>query len=186
MNNREIFIDKLRQLSKEEMLERYIKLLDDVDYVADLETKLAGSEKRLKDIDSWKENYGYSNYEDVYMLEDLQSRAFQSEDDTKVVDELLDYLNISDETEILPTLKQQFAEKEKGFNWIYSKWQKCVQNHDQDKIQFCIEQLEKLANNSVILEGMFLEGGHYLHQKRYNVVGKGDIENLIKQLKEGK
>lgn len=61
-----------------------------------------------------------------------------------------------------------------------------LENKNQEKIEFCIEQLEKLASNSVILEGMFLEGGHYLHQKRYNVVGKGDIENLIKQLKEGK
>lgn len=48
MSNREIFIDKLRQLSKEEMLERYVALLNTeklTDYVSDLEAKLAESEK---------------------------------------------------------------------------------------------------------------------------------------------
>lgn len=79
-------------------------------YIANLETNLAESEKRLKDIDDWKGNYGYSNYEDVYMLEDLQSRAFQSEDDTTVVNEILDYFNIFDENEILPTIKQRIEE----------------------------------------------------------------------------
>jgi hypothetical protein len=47
VSNREIFIDKLRKLSKEEMLERYIALLNTeklTDYVADLEAK----EEQLK------------------------------------------------------------------------------------------------------------------------------------------
>ena len=80
--------------------------------ITDLEAKLAESEERLKAIDNWKENYGYTNYEDIYMLENLQSRAFQSEDDTNVVNELLNYLNISDENEILPTIKQKIEESD--------------------------------------------------------------------------
>ena len=76
-------------------------------FIAELQKQLEEKEKRLKAIDGWKLNYGYTNYEDIYMLEDLQSRAFQSEDDTEVVNKLLDYLNISDENEILPAIKQQ-------------------------------------------------------------------------------
>lgn len=75
--------------------------------IAELQKQLAEKEKRLKQIDDWKANYGYTNYEDIYMLEDLQSRAFQSEDDTQIIDELLDYFNISDENKILPAIKQQ-------------------------------------------------------------------------------
>ena len=55
MSNREIFIDKLRQLSKEEMLERYIALLNTeklTDYVSDLEAKLAESERERHE--EWK------------------------------------------------------------------------------------------------------------------------------------
>lgn len=119
-----------------------------------------------------------------------------------------------DENEKLTTkianLETKLAEKDKQLHYKTAeceKWQRdyencsklektiskerqyCLDNwrvSEQDKIKFCIEQLEKLVSNSVILEGMFLEGGHYLHQKKYNVVGKGDIENLIKELKKGK
>ena len=113
---------KLEELRKqiticnEENSKTFMKFVDVCRQNAELKQQLEESEKRLKDIDNWKENYGYSNYEDVYMLEDLQSRAFQSEDDTEVVNELLDYLNISDETEILSTLKQQLAESEIKLN----------------------------------------------------------------------
>lgn len=75
--------------------------------IADLQKQLEEKEKRIKELDDWKANYGYTNYEDIYMLEDLQSRAFQSEDDTEVVNELLNYCNVSDENDILPTIKQQ-------------------------------------------------------------------------------
>lgn len=63
MSNREIFIDKLRQLSKEEMLERYIALLNTeklTDYVADLEAKLAENEKKhLLDENEWQDYCAY-------------------------------------------------------------------------------------------------------------------------------
>lgn len=83
----------------------YIKSLHK--QIAELKQQLEEKEKRLKRIDNWKVNYGYTNYDDIYTLEDLQSRAFQSEDDTQIVDELLDYFNISDENKILPVIKQQ-------------------------------------------------------------------------------
>ena len=75
--------------------------------ITELEKQLAEKEKRLKQIDDWKVNYGYTNYDDIYTLEYLQSMAFQSEDDTQIINELLDYFNISDENKILPVIKQQ-------------------------------------------------------------------------------
>lgn len=58
------------------------------------------------------------------------------------------------------------------------------QKQDQDKISFAVEQLEKLLSKSVVLEGMFLEGKHYLNQRKFNVVDKSKIEEQIKDLKE--
>lgn len=98
--------------------------------ILELKKRLGEKEKRLKSIDDWKMNYGYTNYEDIYMLEDLQSRAFQSEDDTQIIDELLDYFNISDENKILPAIKQQLKSQpaeivekirewgQKHYNWV--------------------------------------------------------------------
>ena len=152
--------------------------------IKDLEAKLAESEERLKEIDNWKENHGYTNYEDIYMLEDLQSRAFQSEDDTNVVNELLDCLNISDENEILPTIKHQLAEKEKEIE-KYRETKLVLPNKidieklkekfnaepcvvigldtneptiDQDKISFAIEQLEKVKGSVQAFDGIELIG----------------------------
>lgn len=156
MNNREIFIDKLRQLSKEEMLERYIALLNTeklTDYVSDLEAKLAEKDRRLRIIDEFKNNYGYTNYEDEYMLEDLQSRAYQAEDDTEIIESLLDYFNINDENEILTKVKSQLAEKDKEIerlNKLVKKFNNEAQKYFEDAYcngfqnQKAIEQLEKL------------------------------------------
>ena len=73
MSNREIFIDKLKQLSKEEMLERYIALLNTeklTDLVAEQYVKIAELEKQLAEqpkvivekIKMWK--LGRFNYID--------------------------------------------------------------------------------------------------------------------------
>jgi hypothetical protein len=62
---------------------------------------------RIKELDKWKENYGYSDCEDVSMLEDLQSRAFQREDDTEIINQLLYFFNISDENQLLAQVKSQ-------------------------------------------------------------------------------
>ena len=55
MNNRQEFIDKLNKLSKEEMLERYIALLNTeklTDYVADLEAKFAEKDAEIERLKS--------------------------------------------------------------------------------------------------------------------------------------
>lgn len=166
--------------------------------IADLEAKLEESEEseeRLKAIDNWKENYGYTNYEDIYMLEDLQSRAFQSEDDTTVVNEILDYLNISDENEILPTIKQQLAEKDEQIkmlqehkemadNTIEMYATKC-KDSGQDKISFAVDKLTEVKE-------FFLEEHRDEEMDTDYLITKDACQiaeyllDQIKQLKEGK
>ena len=63
--------------------------------------------ERIKKLDKWKENYGYSDCEDISMLEDLQNRAFQREDDTEIINKILDFFSISDENEILTRIQCQ-------------------------------------------------------------------------------
>ena len=62
--------------------------------------------ERLSVFDDFKDNYGYTNYDDSEILEDLQSRAFQAEDDTRVVNELLQFFNIFDENELVDKVKE--------------------------------------------------------------------------------
>ena len=76
-------------------------------------------------------------------------------------------------------LNKLIAEKEKGFNWIYSKWQKCVQNHNQDKIEFAIEQLEKLVEKTLLFAITI-----NAPWKTMRCVNAEKIENLIEELKE--
>ena len=83
--------------------------------------------ERLSVFDNFKDNYGYTNYDDSEILEDLQSRAFQAEDDTQVVDELLQFFNIFDENELVDKVKEpqtQLAiqELEKVKEWLEPKY----------------------------------------------------------------
>lgn len=123
----------------------YIKSLHK--QVAEIQNRLKEKEKRLKQIDNWKMNYGYTNYDDIYTLEDLQSRAFQSEDDTQIIDELLDYFNISDENKILPVIKQQLKqsqnqvaidELERFKNYIFTRIY-LTANGDEEKINTYVD-----------------------------------------------
>lgn len=79
--------------------------------------------ERLSVFDKFKDNYGYTNYDDSEILEDLQSRAFQSEDDTRVVNELLQFFNIFDENELVdkvekPQTQLAIQELEKVKNFV--------------------------------------------------------------------
>ena len=89
--------------------------------------------ERLSVFDNFKDNYGYTNYDDSEILEDLQSRAFQAEDDTQVVDELLQFFNIFDENELVDKVKEpqtQLAiqELEKTLNFIENVFDKALKN----------------------------------------------------------
>lgn len=159
--------------------------------MSDLKSKLAESEKKLNQY-SYKNDVIEKQYEDL--KDAITFLMLNNIKDQEQLNHCIDVLCEKHKARIrdiengicsIEQLKQQLAEKDKAFNWLHEKYANYI-IANQDKTEFAIEQLEKLANNSVILEGMFLEGGHYLHQKRYNVVGKGDIENLIKELKEKK
>ena len=105
--------------------------------LVDLQKQLAEKNKeierlkeRLSVFDNFKDNYGYTNYDDSEILEDLQSRAFQAEDDTQVVNELLQFFNIFDENELVDKVKEpqtqlasQELEKVRDYAWFnYEKF----------------------------------------------------------------
>ena len=73
---------------------------------AEKDKEISRLKERLSVFDNFKDNYGYTNYDDSEILEDLQSRAFQAEDDTQVVNELLQFFNIFDENELVDKVKE--------------------------------------------------------------------------------
>ncbi len=75
------------------------------DYAEEKDQQIRSLEEQSKVIEDFKNNYGYTNYDTHEMLEDLQSRAFQAEDDTKVVEDLLKHFSIYDENEIMNKVK---------------------------------------------------------------------------------
>ena len=98
------------------------KIKDKDIVIEEKDKEISRLKERLSVIDNFKDNYGYTNYDDREILEDLQSRAFQAEDDTQVVDELLQFFNIFDENELVDKVKEpqtqlaiQELEKVKNF-----------------------------------------------------------------------
>lgn len=168
MSNREIFIDKLRQLSKEEMLERYIALLNTeklTDYVSDLEAKLAESEKK-----AYSRGHSQRDIDNEIKLNALRE-------------------DVSNKEKRIVELKQQLAEKEKEIMELASKVDLLESekenlfrtleeaNEDyQDKISFAVDILEELADcSNYINSKLDFECGSYVLEKA--------IRDKIKSLK---
>lgn len=106
--------------------------------------------------DCYKEMFEQSNiiYTNlINKIADLEAKLAESEKDRLMWQEMYksaDRLNKGIcETDIYPLqeentkLKQQLAEKEKSFDWIYSKWQECVERQTQSKTEFAIQQLQR-------------------------------------------
>ena len=185
-------VDNFEKIWKVEKPRIYKKL-------ADLKTKLTESESRFQ---AHKETDAKTIQEQSDLIDQLKQQLTDAEkhidslelqlrEQYQLVDEKDEQL-IEKEEQLLKFLHRISEQNEEIEDMKSGQKELCLRcgglthkQYEQDKTKFAIEQLEKLASNSVILEGMFLEGEHYLHQKRYNVVGKGDIENLIKELKEG-
>lgn len=74
--------------------------------LAEKDKEIERLKERLSVFDNFKDNYGYTNYDDSEILEDLQSRAFQGEDDTAVIESLFEFFDICDENEILPKVEE--------------------------------------------------------------------------------
>ena len=86
-------------------------------------------------------------------------------------------------------LKQQLAEKEKEilniseyFGKVTFELRELCNKKDQDKISFCIEQLEKVKCETRHLAGLTREETFFVHYDTFRIF----IDNQIKQLKEGK
>lgn len=82
-------------------------------------------------------------------------------------------------------LKQQLAEKEKEFDWLHKKFAKYAESN-QDKISFCIEQLEKIKKwiheHRVI---PFFEERYIVYVKSLNNEIDNQIEELKKEIENG-
>ena len=120
--------------------------------------------ERLSVFDNFKYNYGYTNYDDSEILEDLQSRAFQAEDDTQVVNELLQFFNIFDENELVDKVKE-------------SQTQLAINELKKVK-KFAENLLEKFCN-SWEYNHKYMRG--HRHIEYYDLIQ--GIDNQIKELK---
>lgn len=100
----------LATLSKDRVIDLCLQFMFDVkvteQQLEEKDKEISRLKERLSVFDNFKDNYGYTNYDDSEILEDLQSRAFQAEDDTQVVDELLQFFNIFDEYELVDKVKE--------------------------------------------------------------------------------
>lgn len=142
-DNQKAEVDQLKQQLAEkqktidEINKEFVQAVHDWKALcAEKDKEISRLKERLSVIDNFKDNYGYTNYDDREILEDLQSRAFQAEDDTQVVDELLQFFNIFDENELVDKVKEpqtqlaiQELEKVKDFICDYSEITGQVWNH---------------------------------------------------------
>ena len=80
-------------------------------------------------------------------IADLEAKLAESESElvlarnTSINTNKMEILHLQIENE---ELKQQLAEKEKSFDWIYSKWQECVERQTKSKTEFAIQQLQRV------------------------------------------
>ena len=157
--------------------------------IADLEAKLAESEKQIQ------------AYEEIVEQKDKEI-SFANRDKTCIVKQLNDpkaYVLLEDYKE----LKQQLDEKDKEIldvkNWWSYQYNGEIERHNQDKISFAVEKLEKVRKTIKNLHSQknCKIGNSYIQKKdkSYNkyIVELDILENLleifdnqIKQLKEEK
>lgn len=163
---------RITELEDKDWYEACINQLEEqnnrlIDKLKEKDKEIERLKERLSVFDNFKDNYGYTNYDDSEILEDLQSRAFQAEDDTQVVNELLQFFNIFDENELVDKVKET-------------------------PTQLAINELEKVKKFAENLLEKFCSSWEY-HQKymrghrhiEYYDLIQG-IDNRIKELKREK
>ena len=87
-------------------------------------------------------------------------------------------------------LKQQLAEKEKSFDWIYSKWQECVERQTKSKTEFAIQQLERVKEDVLDISNgywrYFMKNGkEYMTGDDLESCLNETIDQIIKELEGG-
>lgn len=158
--------------------------------ISDLEAKLAESEEMNKILYNEKESaekiLRMSSNEQTREILELQQQLAESENEVQ---------KWKDETMVvkLCELEQQLAEKEKSFDWFYSKWQKCVENKSKTKIEFSIQQLQRVKEEIERRISIINENYHddiYDEKEKLDMMHENTkiddfIDQIIKEL-EGK
>ena len=129
------------------MYEAYLKILNEKDkQIADLEAKLAESKEKNKQLVKALNGEVFINYK--LPMENAQLKQ-QLEDAEEHIDNL--ELQLREQYQIVDEKDEQLAEKEKLLKRIMSGEyipaniaEKSLELSSQDKISFCIEQLEKV------------------------------------------
>ena len=136
--------------------------------IADLEAKLAESEKNVEFYQERYSNATTSAYGADLIAKNVQSRL----------------------EEEIRELKQQLAEKEKEIDEINKAWAQSVhdwkelcKNKDQDKIFFAVE---KLKETKIYVDSQHFMSARYKCEKKVYADIWNFIDQQIKQLKEGK
>ncbi len=201
MSNREIFIDELKQLTHEEILERYIALLNTeklTDYVADLEAKLSENKILMgKRISVYEKNF-IEQTDEIYKLKQQLAEKEETIAEYKLYIESFKHSQDLDK-QYISKLESDLAEKcrlLKTNETLLSGIKFVEKEVYQDKISFAVEQLEKVKNRIEInVESIYKR----LDDLNINIVCEStsrqldtygeivkEIDNQIKLLKEGK
>lgn len=125
---------------------------------------------------------GYMQFQDD-KIADLEEKLAESEKEIKIVREQngrviekLDLIVRSNQE-----LEQQLVEKEKSFEWLHNKYAKHIETHNQDKISFCIEKLEKVKETTECVLDNALKNSS-LNQSYYDKL-LDEIDQLIEEIK---
>lgn len=168
------------------------RLLPEIlEYVADLEAKLAESEKKVKhwhDLYNERDKQFQSVRQRYHLLNKLQSN-YDKKDKLHLA--YMQCLELVEENE---KLKQQLAEKDREIEYYKKQAKKfnneaqkyfedayCNDSIYQDKISFCIEQLEKVKETTECVLDNALKNSS-LNQSYYDRL-LDEIDNQINQLK---
>lgn len=159
------------------------------DKISDLEFKLAEKEKQIEELKGERLKF-YTD--DVRQTQVINGVHFDIEQ-LLVFSEYVEHDKwvISNRDKEIAELKQQLAEKEeerheewktgKEWKWEWQKVNQQLEQANQEKISFCIEQLEKVKEFVKETSGIV---GHEWRIDRFRVLEQ--IDNQIKAIKEMK
>lgn len=147
---------------------------------ADLEAKLAESKEQVEIVEKQHSELLMTIFNGHKENFELKQQLAEKKKETKKLELMLDKV-----------LTELHTNCYSGLNIVHFKEMMlndlggAAITYNQDKIEFVIAELEKLLEKTQILDVLH-QSGHYINQKKVNVVFKGTIDQRIKELKEGK
>lgn len=183
MSNRQEFIDNLSKLSKEEMLERYVALLDSeklTDYVAELEAKLADKDQAIEGLQEINKSLGQTCNNDAKEIERLREQL--AEKDAEVQ-------SWKDGTMVvkLGKLEEQLAEKDAMIEYLKDEKDGIEQANECLNKMF-IEVKEELAEKEKEHELLIDQFEEETEKLRKQIKQESDARkrfvNVVKELKQ--